>query len=135
MNAHPDFAPLGAGLLARKGEAQPAMSQTTKTVTSIDAFMPSRSASDGDKQRKPANSPPPRSDDQAARDINAAKPMTARVSFHMPMADYLRLKMAGQVLDAPCRDLVLAALDAYLTTAGVPDLSGVTCLKPRPETE
>lgn len=158
MNAPTDFAPLNAGLLARKGEALPALSQSTKTMADTGLFASgyARATSDGKKcamsdpskaphqsgeaaslktRREAENQPLPKPEPPTLpqSDAGSLQSHTARVSFRMPMADYLRLKMAGQILDKPGRDIVLEALDRYLTDAGLPDMNDCACLSRHPK--
>lgn len=136
MNARPDFASLGAGLLARKGEAAPALSDATKTMADIGIFsvpvsvpgFPDGKRDDtaADRNQKGVATGPGTQGTVGPRRV---ADMTARVSFSMPMADYLRLKMAGQLLDTPCRTIVLEALRRHLYATGIADLSDCPCLK------
>ncbi|MEM1192341.1 MAG: hypothetical protein AAGH42_02985 [Pseudomonadota bacterium] len=153
MTQQQEFAALDAGLLARKGEAMPALSNATKTLTDTGLFAPVHPV------RSPVSAPTPASTsvpspaklhpatmplgkEAATRDncekhagtpahdaATPAPPMTARISFRLPMDDYLRLKMAGQLLDKAGRDVMIEALNAYLDRHNVPDLGACSCVK------
>ena len=154
MNAPAEFASLDAGLLARKGEALPALSESTKAMADTRLFAsqrvragpgPGPGSGPGSAVRQPVQPDEPHGPNAetnsqtvqstvgkapATKDQDPLHALTARVSFRMPMADYLRFKMAGQVLDKPGRDIMLEALRQYLDDAGLPDMSECTCLTP-----
>lgn len=154
-------ASLNAGLLARKGEARPSLSQETKVLADAGVFdVPrsnkhdkvtsnkgsenyrARSGQSGhighSEQAKQARQP-----GESAREPMVAAPRTqqegcdsapadpllgmARVSFRMSMAEFLRLKMAGVMLERPCKEILLEALTLYLDQQSVSNLNDCQC--------
>ncbi|MEL7019479.1 MAG: hypothetical protein AAGL18_12215 [Pseudomonadota bacterium] len=153
MTQQQEFAALDAGLLARKGEAMPALSNATKTLTDSGLFAPvhpvrspvsapTRASTSVPSPAKLHPATMPLGEAATIRDesekhtgatapaaLPPAPPMTARISFRLPMDDYLRLKMAGQLLDKAGRDVMIEALNAYLDCHYVPDLGACSCVK------
>ncbi|MEO1149479.1 MAG: hypothetical protein AAFW83_00670 [Pseudomonadota bacterium] len=140
MTNNQEFAALDAGLLARKGEAMPALSNATKTLTDTGLFAPvhpltalrpapQRARASSQAQHRSSSESPATEPAPVASPSQAAAAMTARISFRLPMDDYLRLKMATQLISKAGRDIMIDALSDYLDRHDVPDLGGCECLK------
>jgi len=130
VNMPRPFAALDAGLLARKGEAAPALSQETKMLADVgfghgaalpDAQMPVRK---GENRPRIAKRPRQRSKLPPGKNPDAM----ARLTFQLPMADYIRLKVASITLGKPSRQILLEALSCHLSAAGVQDFNACPCL-------
>ncbi len=59
----------------------------------------------------------------------------ARLTFQLPMADYIRLKVASITLGKPSRQILLEALSCHLNAAGVQDFKACPCLRVPPKGE
>ncbi len=144
--SEPGFASLNADMLARKGSALPALSQETKILADVGLRPPAAqdhapptaiSKSETISDNHPTGSPPSKpsenigqqpSPEHGANTGHSPEQM-ARISFRMPMADYLRLKMAGALKEQPCRELILKALEDYFDKEGVQSFSDCACFR------
>lgn len=128
------FASLSASLLARKGEAEPALEPFAHARVAESA----RQMAPGERHdvsRKEAF--PPRASEAPVelpvRDCPkrriAANPKRAAVTFRMSIHDFLRLQLASAELEKPAQDIILDALKAHLDAAGVESLDDCRCLK------
>ena len=155
----PGFARLNADMLARKGSALPALSQETKILADVGlrppaahdqsspaAISKNEKISDNHVNSSPPSKPSenlgqhPSPDDASTEhgstpeqgpspELGPSPEQMARVTFRMPMADYLRLKMAGALKEQPCRELILKALEDYFDKEGVQSFSDCPCFK------
>ncbi len=137
------FASLDAGLLARKGDARPSLSQETKILADAGFFeMPPQTDPgpklDQVKQSKDLTSidPASRSEMNSKRVRSAAngrhQPQLARIAFGMQIPDFLRLKMAGVMLEKPCREIVHEAISQYLDQHNMRRFDACPCFHVEP---
>lgn len=147
------YAHLTAGLLARKGDAEPALepfaharvAESARRMTPGSVHKLERSQSDlrhpdhhhtSHHARQPdvaphAPAPPPRAParSEVAMSRQEFLKRRAAVTFRMPTHDFLRLKLASAELDVSCQNIVLAALEAFLDANGVERLDECNCLR------
>lgn len=129
---HPEarFASLSASLLARKGEAEPALEPFAHARVAETA----RQMAPGERHemsRKDAFAPREAPGEIKACEKRriAANPKRAAVTFRMSIHDFLRLQLASAELEQPAQEIILAALKAHLDAAGVESLEDCRCLK------
>lgn len=142
------FASLTAGLLARKGEAEPALepfAHARVAGTSARQMAPGeRHALDRKDQagllrtpafeRAPVRSAPKASEDRrfaedCPRERIATSPKRAAVTFRMSVHDFLRLKLASAELERSSQDIILEAIETYLDAHDVERLDDCKCLR------
>lgn len=147
------FASLTAGLLARKGEAEPALepfAHARVAGTSARQMAPGERhaldrKSDGRAPRPAAPVFPP--DDIARlkpvpraveekqfaencpREKIATSPKRAAVTFRMSVHDFLRLKLGSAELERSSQDIIIDAIEAYLDVHDVERLDDCKCLR------
>lgn len=148
------FASLTAGLLARKGEAEPALEPFAHARV---AGASARQMGPGERHaldrkddkrfvRSP-DAPPARLEDAARlkpgpraveekrfaencpREKIALSPKRAAVTFRMSVHDFLRLKLASAELERSSQDIIIDAIEAYLDVHNVQRLDDCKCLK------
>ena len=145
------FAPLTAGLLARKGEAVPAGAHF-----SVEGSMPSRSVARSERRPSPAakTSAPASSAKPAATGANgktakasavpgcssSCTPMTvvkrprgagqrAAMTLRLDEVRHFCLKIAAARTRRTSQDILMSALDFYLAALSKDELAGCNCLK------
>lgn len=127
--AEPRFASLSASLLARKGEAEPALEPFAHARVAESA----RQMAPGERHEVSRKAPLNARDGASAPDCPkkriAANPKRAAVTFRMSIHDFLRLQLASAELERSAQDIILDALKAHLDAAGVESLDDCRCLK------
>lgn len=127
----PKYASLHAGLLARKGEAQPA------PVTQIGAVFPDHAEVPRPPQAEPepAVQPPPRAERQAAPRVSNLKshPRQARHKTTVRLTDEQRrrVRLASVQLERSQQSLVSEAIDDFLDQLCARELPNCACLRRR----
>ena len=151
--SNPSYAPLHAGLLARKGEAKPVQDPQMAALAWQPAKTPPDAAPAPSSQPKtngladmkvrlqdvaaswPARKPVSPIDDDHT--WVAAKPAPALDSFGHPIKTTVRLthaqgraiKLAALVLDRPQQDILVAALMSKLSALACSDLAKCSCFQ------
>lgn len=128
----PRFASLSASLLARKGEAEPALepfaharvAETARQMAPGERHEVTRK----DQFGAPGEAAPAEPRDCPKRRVGAS-PKRAAVTFRMSIHDFLRLQLASAELERPAQDIILDALKAHLDAAGVESLEDCRCLR------
>lgn len=149
------FASLSATLLARKGEAEPALEPfaQARVAASARQMGPNerheidrkeaprypRAVSFARSDDAPRLNPAPRSVAPAAeekqfaencpREKIAANTKRAAVTFRMSVHDFLRLKLASAELEVSSQDIIIEAVETYLDAHGVERLDDCKCLQ------
>lgn len=159
MSSEERYATLTAGLLARKGDAEPALepfaharvAESARRMTPGSVHKLQRGHNDPEptepypqNPQQPQSEPRPEAEapqEPAAaatpafrsepRDVSRQDFLSRRaaVTFRMPTHDFLRLKLASAELAMSCQNIILAALEAYLDKHGVERLNDCNCLK------
>lgn len=121
------FASLSASLLARKGEAEPALEPFAHARVA-DSAREMRPGDRHDLSRADARDAgaPPVADCPRRRAASGGK--RAAVTFRMSVHDFLRLQLASAELERPTQDIIIDALKAYLDAEGVESLADCKCL-------
>ena len=155
-HAEARFASLSASLLARKGEAEPALEPFAQArvaesarqmapgerheMSRRESFAPREGLTLGsdarDAQMRPAalreaqarGAEGAETKDCPRRRIGTS-PRRAAVTFRMSIHDFLRLQLASAELERPAQEIILDALKAHLDSAGVESLDDCRCLK------
>ena len=147
------FASLTAGLLARKGEAEPALEPFAHARV---AGTSARQMGPGERhaldRKSDARAPRPAERVSAPDDVARLKPMPraveeklfaencpreriatnpkrAAVTFRMSVHDFLRLKLGSAELERSSQDIIIDAVEAYLDAHDVERLDDCRCLK------
>jgi hypothetical protein len=115
------YASLHAGLLARKGEAEPAVPAATRTPPHPSPAIPITRASTPDSCR-PAQETSP---------VRVALPGRHKTSLRLNGEQKRRLKMASAQMARSQQNLMSAALDAYLDQLCATEMSHCACLRKR----
>ena len=148
------FASLTAALLARKGEAEPALEPFAHARVAASArqmgpnerhdlnrkeaprypravaFVPADDAPRlNPAPRGAAAQEEPRFAENCPRERIATSAKRAAVTFRMSVHDFLRLKLASAELETPSQDIIIDAVEAYLDAHGVERLDDCKCLK------
>ncbi|MBB5518247.1 hypothetical protein [Amphiplicatus metriothermophilus] len=148
------FASLTAALLARKGEAEPALepfaharvaASTARQMAPGETHALDRKAAPVDRPaaRAPAghahpapfatadarSEEPKRFAENCPRERIAKSPKRAAVTFRMSVHDFLRLKLASAELERSSQDIIIDAIEAYLNEQGVERLDDCKCLR------
>lgn len=128
----PRFASLSASLLARKGEAEPALEPFAHARVAESARQMAPGERHDVTRKDPINASretaSPEAKDCPKRRIGQG-PKRAAVTFRMSIHDFLRLQLASAELERPAQDILLDALKAHLDAAGVESLEDCRCLK------
>ncbi len=132
----PRFASLSASLLARKGEAEPALepfaharvAESARQMAPGERHEMSRKESFQPREAGASGNAAGEAKACARRRIGA-NPKRAAVTFRMSIHDFLRLQLASAELEKPAQDIILDALKSHLDAAGVESLEDCRCLK------
>lgn len=142
------FASLSASLLARKGEAEPAMEAFAHARVAAGAARemapgavhdivrpsvgePEARLEKADAPRMAARRAPAptfEAKEDCPRKRIAASGRRAAVTFRMSVHDFLRLKLASAELETPSQEIIVDALAAWLDGKGVERLDNCRCL-------
>ncbi|GAB4527322.1 MAG: hypothetical protein Kow00133_16220 [Amphiplicatus sp.] len=147
------FASLTAALLARKGEAEPALepfaharvaASTARQMAPGETHAIDRKAASADRPARPRAGhahpapfataaaraeEPRRFAENCPRERIATSPKRAAVTFRMSVHDFLRLKLASAELERSSQDIIIDAVEAYLNEQGVERLDDCKCLR------